>query len=148
MSDGPEKLEQLIDGLVRTQPLRRAPASLEARVFAQIAAQARLAWWRRGFIHWPVTARAAFSIASFGFVGVAVVGFMLLTSWVHAREFAGVATLRRAGELFESIAAVTGAVLNAFPSAWLYGAAAVGFVLYAVLFGLGTVAYRTLYVQR
>ena len=32
-------LEQLIDSLARSQPPRRAPASLEARVFAQIAAQ-------------------------------------------------------------------------------------------------------------
>jgi hypothetical protein len=39
-------------------------------------------------------------------------------------------------------------VVHAVPPMWLYGTAAFGFALYAVLFGLGTVAYRTLYVQR
>jgi hypothetical protein len=39
-------------------------------------------------------------------------------------------------------------LIHAIPPLWLYGAAAFGFVLYALLFGLGTVAYRTLYVER
>jgi hypothetical protein len=37
---------------------------------------------------------------------------------------------------------------HAIPPEWLYAGAAVGFTLYAVLFGLGTFVYRTLYVQR
>jgi RNA polymerase sigma-70 factor (ECF subfamily) len=39
-------------------------------------------------------------------------------------------------------------LLHSIPPTWLYGAAAAGFVLYACLFALGTVAYRTLYLQR
>ena len=77
MSNGPEKLESFVDQLVRGQPLRRAPATLEARVLAQLALQhAPIPWWCRGFTHWPLTARVAFLIASYGFVRLAIAGVM------------------------------------------------------------------------
>jgi hypothetical protein len=81
-------------------------------------------------------------------VRLALAGFMAVTSWVHSNEIAGLATLRRAGEVLSSTDSVVVSVLNAIPPAWLYGGAIVGFGLYAMLFGLGAVAYRTLYAQR
>jgi hypothetical protein len=128
MTDNPEKLEQLIAGVTRSQPVRRAPPSLQARVLAQIASQeVRLPWWRKGFAHWPNAARGLFLIASFGFIKLASAGVMSVVEFVRS---------------------LVSFVLDAIPPVWLYSGAAVGFVLYAVLFGLVTFAYRTLYVQR
>jgi phospholipid N-methyltransferase len=128
MNDSTEKLEHIVDSVVRQQPLRRAPASLEARVLARIASErVRMPWWRRGFVHWPLAARISFLIASYGFVRLALAGVMSLTTFVVS--------------IFDFLT-------RNIPPMWLYGAAVVGFVLYAALFGLGTLAYRTLYVQR
>lgn len=145
MSDPREPLEQLIERIARAQPSRRAPASLQGRVFAQISAQP---WWRRGFSHWPMPARAAFLVASLGFIKLALAGFMAVVDFVHSSDVAGVTALHQTGEAVSTTVALGEMVIHAIPAAWLYGAAAVGFTLYAVLFGLGTFAYRTLYVQR
>jgi len=143
--DQPERLEQLIDSLARSQPPRRAPASLEARVFAQISAQP---WWRKGFVHWPVWARAAFLVASVGFIRLALAGVMSLTDLVSTADVAGVDTFHRTGQAVSTTVSLGELLFHAIPPVWLYAGAAVGFTLYAVLFGLGTFAYRTLYVQR
>ena len=75
MTDDAEKLEQLVDSLARAQPARRAPVCLQARVFAQIASQqVQLPWWRKGFAHWPLAARAMFLVASYGFIRLAIRG--------------------------------------------------------------------------
>lgn len=138
-------LEQLIGGLARSQPRRRAPASLEARVFAQIAARP---WWSKGFAHWPVLARAAFLVASFGFIKLTLVGAMWVVDFVRTSDVAGVDTLHRTSDAVSATVSLGSLVFKAIPPGWLYIGAGVGFILYAVLFGLGTFAYRTLYVQR
>jgi hypothetical protein len=129
MTDDPEKLEQLVASLARAQPARRAPISLQGRVFAQIASQqVQLPWWRKGFAHWPLVARVLFLVASYGFIRLAIAGVVSVVDFVRSSSL--------------------GSVLHAIPPMWLYGGAAFGFALYAVLFGLSTFAYRTLYVQR
>jgi len=149
--DGSERLEFLVDHLARNQPLRRAPASLEQRVLAQVALQqASVPWWRKGFTNWPLPARAAFLLASYGFVRLALAGVMSVTSFIGSREAAGTAVswVSSSAETVSAAASMVSFVMRAIPPTWLYGSIAVGFALYAVLFGLGTVAYRTLYVQR
>lgn len=149
--DGAEPLESLVSHLARNQPLRRAPASLEQRVLAQLAVQrANVPWWRKGFAHWPLPARAAFLLASYGFVRLAFTSVMSLISFVSSREAAGAAMswVHSCTEVLSAVASTGSALMHAIPTTWLYGAIVVGFALYAVLFGLGTVAYRTLYVQR
>jgi hypothetical protein len=149
MTDDPEKLEQLVDSLVRGQPARRAPASLQARVFAQIASQqVQLPWWRKGFAHWPLPARVLFLIASYGFIRLAIAGVVSVVDFVRSSNIAGVQTLQRTGEAVSATVSLGSLVLHAIPPMWLYGGAAFGFALYAALFGLSTFAYRTLYVQR
>jgi len=151
MTDDREKLESFVDHLARSQPQRRAPASLEARVLAQLAVRhAAVPWWRKSFMHWPLAARATFLIASYGFVRLAIAGVMSVISFVGSREVAGEALswARSSGAAVLETISIGADVVHAIPPTWLYGAAAVGFVLYAVLFSLGTVAYRTLYVQR
>jgi hypothetical protein len=151
MTDGPEKLERVVDALLREQPPRRAPATLEARVLAQIALQqAPIPWWRKGFTHWPVAARVVFLLASYGFIRLALAGVMSVIAFVRSGEVAGTAMswVHTSGEAVSATASAAALVVHAVPPMWLYGTAAFGFALYAVLFGLGTVAYRTLYVQR
>ena len=149
MTDRREKLEHFVDSLARAQPPRRAPISLEARVLAQIAAQqGQLPWWRKGFAHWPQVARGAFLIASYGFIRRARAGVMSVVDFLRSSNVAGVETLHRTGDAVSATVSLASLVLRAIPPMWLYGGAAFGFALYALLFGLGTFAYRTLYVQR
>jgi len=151
MSNDPEKLESFVDQLVRGQPLRRAPASLEARVLAQLALQqTAMPWWRRGFTHWPLAARVAFLLASYGFVRLAIAGVMSVVSFVGSREVAGTAIswVHFGATALSETASMCSLLVHAIPPSWLYGMAVCGFALYALLFGLGTVAYRTLYVER
>jgi hypothetical protein len=149
MTDGPEKLEQLVGRLARAQPARRAPGSLKARVLAQIASQQiQLPWWRQGFAHWPLVARVLFLVASYGFIRLAIAGVVSVVDFVRSSNVAGVETLHRTGEAVSATVSLGSLVLHAIPPLWLYGGAAFGFALYAVLFGLSTFAYRTLYVQR
>jgi hypothetical protein len=149
MTDGREKLEQLIDGLARSQPVRRAPISLQARVLGQIASQQlELPWWRKGFAHWPQAVRVLFLIASYGFIRLALAGVMSVVDFVRSSDVAGVETLHRTGEVVSATVSLGSLVLHAIPPMWLYSGATFGFALYAVLFGLSTFAYRTLYVQR
>lgn len=149
MTDDSEKLEQFVASLARAQPPRRAPAFLQARVFAQIASQqVQLPWWRKGFAHWPLVVRALFLVASYGFIRLAIAGAVSVVDFVRSSDVAAVETLHRAGQAVSETVSLGSLVLHAIPPMWLYGGAAFGFALYAVLFGLSTFAYRTLYVQR
>jgi hypothetical protein len=151
MSNGPEKLESFVNQLARGQPLRRAPPSLEARVLAQLALQQTpMPWWRKGFTHWPLAARVAFLIASYGFVRLAIAGVMSMIAFVSSREVAATAIswAHLGVEALSATASMSSLIVRAIPPSWLYGMAVCGFALYALLFGLGTVAYRTLYVER
>ena len=149
MTGDPEKLAHLVDSLARSQPVRRAPVLLEARVLAQIASQQQqVPWWRKGFAYWPQLARGAFLIASYGFIRLALAGVMSVVDFVRSTDVAGIETLHRTGEAVSATVSLGSLVLHAIPPMWLYSGAAFAFTLYAVLFGLSTFAYRTLYVQR
>src|SRR4051812_1841916 len=87
-------IERLIDGVLRGQPPRSAPATLQARVFAEIERRAALPWWHHSFLHWPLAARVAFILASLGVVKLALTGAMMLIAGVQS-EPAVVATLTR-----------------------------------------------------
>ena len=148
-SGSPDRLERFVDGIARAQQPRRAPAALESRVLSEIAArQPAAAWWRRSFNHWPLAARAAFVIASLGFVKLALSAFVTVSSMVRGRDVVDTTVLHRSAEAVSTTFSVGELVLHAIPPIWLYGAAAFCFGVYLLLFGLGTVAYRTLYVQR
>jgi hypothetical protein len=156
MSDNPEKLEQIVDRLVRSQPLRRAPAGLEARVLARIAARessgAERAWWRTGFAHWPVAARIAFLILACAVVPFVVSGLVSVLTMAHSGEVPLVGPvmfrLRTVAEAASATASLVELVARSVPPSWIYGAATCALGLYALLFGLGTVAYRSLYANR
>jgi hypothetical protein len=151
--DHEQQLERAIHRTLRELPPRTAPRALEQRVLAEIARRVALPWWRQSFVHWPVTARAAFLLLLAGAVKIALMG----TVWVMAGF--DVAQFREAFATpfawLDSSVAVTGAIADFFeimlrnvPTLWLYGGLAFVAAMYAALFGLGAAAYKALYAQR
>ena len=143
-------LERLIERTLRDLPPRRAPTTLESRVFAELARRAAQPWWRRSFTHWPGAARAAFvsmsvCLAGLAFVagGRAVAGFNSMHAF-HPWSMPGV---RQAAMALSGAQWAAGELSRAIPSGWIYGGLVVGAALYATLFGLGTAAYRALFLQ-
>jgi hypothetical protein len=137
-----EKIERLLKSAVSGLPLRRAPDALQRRVLDELALRAALPWWRRNFAQWPMAARAAFVV-----VCVVLVAFSLTSgltqhfgaqSWAWAKPAIGA---------MASIGGVATWVVNLVPPPFIYAALIVGALLYALLFGLGAFAYRTLYLQ-
>jgi hypothetical protein len=134
-------LERRISTLLRGQPPRRAPASLEARVLAALEQRRAAPWWQRSFRQWPLAARLAFLAASLGVAGLAILCTPLVTrslqpliGWVPA--------VLRLARTAGSTAAI---VLHAIPQTWLEGAAAFAALLYLATFALGATVYRALY---
>ena len=141
-TDPQDPLEQLLDHTLRELPLRRAPATLEARVCGELTRRSARPWWRRSFAQWPLPARAAFLVLCAVLIRLAFMGGSAAVAGVHSLPWA-----RQAGVLVASLANLTAAIARISPPAWLYEGLAVCGVLYAVLFGLGAVLYRMLYLQ-
>jgi hypothetical protein len=147
-----DRLETLVGRALREVPLRRAPPSLEARVLREIGRLASLPWWRRSFSRWPRPARVGFTLTC-GSIIAAVLGFW---PWIEGGALADAAA-RSAGSwvpwarpaliLVDLAGQLDSALTGAIPPGWLYAALSAGAILYAALFGLGAVAYQTLYLK-
>jgi hypothetical protein len=133
---------QLLDRTLRELPLRRAPPTLEARVIGELERRAALPWWRRSFAHWPLFARGAFLVICGALIRLAFLGGAAAVARVDSLVWA-----RQAGMLVMSFGNLAAAMARISPPHWLYEGAAVCGGLYAVLFGLGAVVYRLLYLQ-
>jgi hypothetical protein len=145
-----EKLEQVVTEALRGLPTRRAPADLESRVLDELQRRAMQVWWRRSFSHWPAAARMAFVVLNIALVAATFLnGFSNLGGGRSFADFTALMVLwmRPFLTVLSSMGGLTPAFVNAIPSTWLYAGAAVGIALYAVLFGLGAAAYRTLYLR-
>lgn len=144
-----EKLERLVSQVLRDQPLRRAPASLETRVLGELAARARLPWWRRGIATWPASVR----VPVISICAVSVPAVWVLSLWLAARlvavtrsRMAGpLATIRDAGHTVSSLGALTTHVVQSIPREWLLGGFIATATLYAALFALIVVGYSLLF---
>jgi hypothetical protein len=143
-----EKLERLVSQVLRDQPLRRAPASLEARVLGELAARARLPWWRRGVASWP----AAVRVPVIAGCAVCVPLVWILSLWLAARlvsatrqRIAGpLASLQAAGHAVASVGTATSHIIQSIPREWLVGGIIATAALYAALFALVAVGYSLL----
>ena len=133
-----EHLERLINEAVRGVPQRTAPAKLEDRVLSALEGRAREPWWRKDFARWPVVARIAFLIASAGLVYL-VLGAPLWL-WESSR-----ASLPAEISLVQTLAQTVRIVVQHLPSVFVYSALAALVMLYGTLFGVGAVAYRSLF---
>jgi hypothetical protein len=145
-----EKLEHLVGQVLREQPPRRAPASLEARVLREIAARARLPWWRRGIASWPAAVRVPVIAGCAICVPLVWIGSV----WLAARlvylvtqpGIAGpLATLRDSGRALASVAAFAAQIVENIPREWLVGGLIATATLYAALFALVALGYSLLY---
>lgn len=144
------KLEQVLSQALRGLALRPAPQTLESRVCGELQRRAALPWWRSGFSHWPVMARAAFVV-----LGVSLVGALLLGGFSifgDTRSFDVIAGLliswaQPALAIMSTAGGLAALMLRVIPPFWLYGGLTLGALLYVALFGLGAAAYRTLYLQ-
>lgn len=142
------QLEQLVRKQLAAQPPLRAPAALEARVLAAIAAQSR-PWYSRGFRHWPLAWKALFLLLA-----------ALAATWVSGQSVSvldgagaalarqgGAVALSDAGGWWSALQALVGAgaaATAAVPAGWLEAAAALIFVSCATLVGGAVFAYQTI----
>jgi hypothetical protein len=153
MSPPDTSLEQRIGALLKDQPLRRAPETLQARVMEVIAQRRAAPWWQLSFGAWPLAARASFLVISLGLAWLAVAGVMWVGQLVHTTPrpslLTQTATWAHVAAGLARTAAETGAaILNWIPGWWLDAAAAFGIALYLALFAAGAVAYRAVYSNR
>ena len=148
-----EQLEKMVHTALRSLPNRRAPATLEARVRAAIEAQAAIPWWHKSYAYWPAPIRVAFLVLCAGLAGLLVfAGILLQTDFDSAQlngTFAPVLDWGgRIVALVRGLADFIALVGRNIPTLWLYGTVAFVAGLYAMLFGLGAAAYRTLWTHR
>lgn len=144
-----EKLERLVSQVLREQPPRRAPASLESRVLAELAARARLPWWRRGVASWP----AAVRIPVIAGCAVCAPLVWILTLWLaghlvtlatHPDVAGPVATVWDTGRTVAALGAVAAHIVQSIPRVWLLGGMLATATLYAILFALVAGGYSLL----
>jgi len=135
-------LEELIGRKLRALPERKAPASLQANVFAAIRARAARPWYQRAWFQWPRHFQVLSLVAFLGFSGA--LGWLITGHELTLASFSPLLA-----ERVSSIASEIGWFLNlmtafvrAVPTS--YWLAAVG-VMAGMLFtcaGLGSAFYR------
>lgn len=143
------ELEQFIGSVLRQQPLRQAPASLEAAILLRLAAEAAKPWWLQGFNRWPWIAQILFLAMSAGLVQLSYQATARLGSLWQAADQSAPAKAARAGvQMFASygdaLQTLGAMVTRNISPLWIYGGAGLALLLYAALFGLGAAAFRTL----
>jgi hypothetical protein len=137
-----EKIERLLKGAFSGLPLRRAPEALERRVLDELTLRAALPWWRRNFAQWPVAARAGFVLLC-----VVLAGLSLTSGVAHQFDAQGWSWAHPVIGVLTAIGGVASLAISLVPPLFIYLVLIVGALLYVLLFGLGAVAYRTLYLQ-
>lgn len=137
-----DELERQVTRALQGQPVRRAPATLERRVLAQIESGAAVARWRSGFAHWPMAARLVFLAASVGVVKVA----LLIAMWLATPLDSPALSLDLPSQVawLQTLLVMIASVARTVPSLWVHAGVALLAVMYAALFGIGASAYRTL----
>jgi len=144
-----QKLERLVSQVLKDQPLRRAPASLEARVLRELAARARLPWWRRGITSWPAAVRIPVIVGC----AVCVPVVWVLSLWLaghlvslatHPGVAGPIATLWDTGRAFAALGSITAHFVHGIPREWLLGGILATGALYGVLFALIAGGYSLL----
>jgi hypothetical protein len=136
-----DKLEEWLDRALRELPSRAAPGTLEARVLGELRRRATLCWWQRSFAHWPTPARVAFVVMAMGMTALVSLGSQ------DAPDLLSMLPLAQAMRLLAAATVLAAAPAHLVSPAWMTAALTAGTLLYGTLFGLGAVAYRTLYLE-
>jgi hypothetical protein len=145
-----EKLERLIQQTLRGLPARRAPLTLEHRVFAELGRRAALPWWHKSYAFWPEPVRAVFFVLSAAVAAFAVAALFALTRGGVGTEAASEAVAQLAGTrgILGVVVDKTMMIFYAIPTLWLYSGIALVVSCYVTLIGIGAVAYRTMRAHR
>lgn len=149
-NDSQDDVARALQRAIGDLPLRRAPATLEARVFGELERRATLPWWRHSFRHWPMPARVVFLVICTALIRLAFLEGAVAVAGLRSLHESGVLSLPWTRELAVLAAAAGNLVAllaRTAPLSWAYEGIAVCAVLYAILFGLGAAVYRTLYLQ-
>src|SRR4051812_35929086 len=113
-------IERLIDSILREQPPRSAPRTLQARVCAEIERRAALPWWHHSFLYWPLAARVAFILASVGIVKLVLTGAMMLIANVRSPVVETIAKplswAESSANVFSKTISLASLVLDAIPT--------------------------------
>ena len=141
MRRDPEHLERLISHALRNAPPKAAPTNLERRVLGALSRRSSQSWWRKDFAQWPVLARLAFVGAGAGLLYLTLGAPLWL--WESSRS-----ALPAEISWLQSLMQIFRVVVDHLPSVFVFGALAALVMLYATLFGVGAVAYRTLFANR
>ena len=139
--DRQNELERQLTRALQDQPPRRAPGTLERRVLAQIESGAAESGWRRGFAHWPMAARLAFLAASVGGAKLA----LSMAMWLSTPLDSPAVSFDLPSQIawLQTLLIAIGSVARTVPSLWIHAGLAILAIMYAVLFGIGASAYRT-----
>jgi hypothetical protein len=141
-------LEKLIDRVCREQPALGAPATLSARVIAEIERRAALPWWRQSFTHWPIPARAAFVAACAALTWTSLSAPMARVFSTVNEPLTWAYQTGASVSLINTVFGRVGANLASSVSPlWLYGAGLGICGLYVLFAGLCAATYRTLYIK-
>jgi hypothetical protein len=145
------QLEKFIGSVLRQQPLRPAPATLEARVLRELELRCTKAW-QMGFSRWPWTARVLCLPVGAALVWLSFFTTARLLSLWQAVQVSAPANAAQSGwrwfeGLGQALQTLGNLVTHAVPQWLLYGGAGAALLMYAAFFGLGAAAFRTLFVS-
>jgi hypothetical protein len=110
-------------------------------VLTAVSRRSSQSWWRKDFAHWPVLARLAFVGAGAGLLYLTLGAPLWL--WESSRS-----ALPAEISWLQSLMQIVRVVVDHLPSVFVFGGLAALVMLYATLFGVGAVAYRTLFANR
>lgn len=149
----PAQLEQKLQAVLRAQPLRPAPRTLEARVLGEIARRQALPWWHQSFAFWPQPVKLAFLVLGVGLAALALLFSMHVLGVINTRAIQQVfEPLATAGHTLRlavmSVSEMIGRLVPEVSPTVVYGGLALVGGAYAVMLGLGATAYRVLWSHR
>ena len=146
-----KQLEQVVDKLCRQQPSRKAPLDLYERVMREVQLRKALPWWRKSFLHWPLSLQILFVVAALLTARLA----LSASDWINSHWLASATHATQSSSLVKGASTVlqvsnnvSSHLFSAIPDSWLYGGALLIATLYLVLFGIGVTTYKTLYATR
>lgn len=145
-----QNLERDIHRILRAQPDRAAPASLESRVFAEIARRAALPWWKQSFNRWPLAIRIVFTVISAAIATAMVMTLARVLNLLPGRisSLSTNSLVMTARGYWNMASGYIAYRLADIPSYVFTIAAVVIAACYATLFGFGAAAYRYLWKAR
>jgi hypothetical protein len=144
------ELESRLGQALRALPDRRAPATLESRVLDALARRVPLPWWRRRFAEWPAAARVAFGVTSAALVVLTVLAAAAANAnlgSLGASHALATPVLHDASVFFVITRTLSVSLASLLSSSWVLRGLIESAALYAALFGLAIVGYRTLYLS-